>query len=151
MQISKLRFQNSGTVFQDLTQNTIVAKHCTADCSDGPLSDVRFFIFCSPGSVQIAYRPSNTDKEQTDPDGKVRWPVRDMTFFFAKLSRNKMDSYRSKSVYRAINCNISHDKEKPDLTPSTHVFRAFNSESLAFTSISFRDLPRLYDIIGGSL
>ena len=62
-----------------------------------------------------------------------------------------MDSYRTKSVYRAINCNISHDKEKPDLTPSTHVFIAFNSESLAFTSISFRDLPRLYDIIGGSL
>ena len=65
-------------MFQDLTQNTIVAKHW----SDEPLSDVRFFIFCSPGSVQIAYRPSNTDKEQTDPDGKVRWPVRDMTFFF---------------------------------------------------------------------
>ena len=73
-------------MFQDLTQNTIVAKHCTADCSDEPLSDVRFFIFCSPGSVQIAYRPSNTDKEQTDPDGKVRWPVRDMTFFFFLLS-----------------------------------------------------------------
>ena len=65
-------------MFQDLTQNTIVAKHW----SDEPLSDVRFFIFCSPGSVQIAYRPSNTDKEQTDPDGKVRWPVRDMTLFF---------------------------------------------------------------------
>ena len=51
-------------MFQDLTQNTIVAKHR----SDEPLSDVRFFIFCSPGSVQIACGPSNTDKEQTDPD-----------------------------------------------------------------------------------
>ena len=54
----------AGYVFQDLTQNTIVAKHR----SDEPLSDVRFFIFCSPGSVQIACGPSNTDKEQTDPD-----------------------------------------------------------------------------------
>ena len=54
----------------------------------------------------------------------------------------------------AINCNISHDKEKPDLTLSTHVFIAFNSsnsQSLAFASISFRDLPRFYDIIGASL
>ena len=51
--------------------------------------------------------------------------------------------------YRAINCNI-YDKEKPDLTLSTHVFIAFNSESLVFTSISFRDLPRLYDTIRGS-
>ena len=33
---------------------------------------------------------------------------------------------------------------------STLVFIAFNSQSLAFTSISFRDLPRLYDIIRGS-
>ena len=31
------------------------------------------------------------------------------------------------------------------------MFIAFNSQSLAFTSISLRDLPRLYDIIGGSL
>ena len=28
---------------------------------------------------------------------------------------------------------------------------AFNSHSLAFTTLSFRDLPHLYDIIGGSL
>ena len=26
--------------------------------------------------------------------------------------------------YRAINCNISHDNERPDLTLSTHVFIA---------------------------
>ena len=26
--------------------------------------------------------------------------------------------------YRAINCNISHDNERPDLTLSTHVFTA---------------------------
>ena len=41
------------------------------------------------------------------------------------------------------------------LTSLTHAFHprvlAFKSQSLAFTSISFRDLPRLYDIIGGSL
>ena len=56
-----------------------------------------------------------------------------------------MNSYRAiKENYRAINCNISHDKENPDLTLSTQVFIAFNSQSLACTSISLRDLPCLY-------
>ena len=69
-----------------------------------------------------------------------------MTFvFMARLSRD------NRLAYRGTNYNISNDKEKPDLTLSTHVFTAFNSQSLAFTSICFRDLPRLYDIIGGSL
>ena len=73
-------------------------------------------------------------------------------FLFAKLSLDKLKlSWDKMNSYRAINCNISHYKEKPDLTLSTHVFIAFNSQSLAFTSISLRDLPRLYDIIGGSL
>ena len=48
---------------------------------------------------------------------------------------------------REINAKISYKVRLPP-TP----FIAFNSQSLAqlFKSISFRDLSRLYDIMGGS-
>ena len=39
---------------------------------------------------------------------------------------------------------------KPKIAPPTYVFLAF-SYSFALTSISSRDFPRLYDIMGGSL
>ena len=53
---------------------------------------------------------------------RIRWPVKDITiiFFLLKLSRDKFKLSRDNfelsrdnlSVYRAINCNISHEKEK---------------------------------------